>query len=194
MRSWIRKLFCLLEGTLPQRRRGQARLIKERRVRPLVKELETRVVPSTWAHLPVYGAETAIASNGRTVETGKVPLYLIFAGTPSTKYGYDGSLTAPQITKAFQKILSSDYLSGLSQYGGAATQAYIAGTDYTTQCFNGYRVKPSDSYSIGSSYTGDPGYDSEQFYVTNQSTTDTLQISITFEYYDQGAPQTTPTP
>jgi hypothetical protein len=66
-------------------------------------------------------------SPGGDVLTGDVPVYLIFAGGQGAQYGYDGSVTAQQITAAVQNILNSTYLSGLSQYG-ASTHAYLAGT------------------------------------------------------------------
>src|SRR4051794_20596000 len=46
-------------------------------------------------------------SNGGTVATGNVPIYLIFAGGSSSGFGFDGSLTSTDITNAVGKILAS---------------------------------------------------------------------------------------
>ncbi|MFI5379934.1 MAG: hypothetical protein ACHRHE_11600, partial [Tepidisphaerales bacterium] len=70
-------------------------------------------------------------SNGGTVDTGNVPVYLIFAGGSSTGFGYDGSLNTTQITTAVNKILASPFLSSLSEYG-VTPNAFVNGTYLST--------------------------------------------------------------
>jgi hypothetical protein len=120
--AWLSQISKRLYGS---RSRGQT-IRRKPRPRPLtVEALEDRCVPSTVAFSPAYGAQQT--SNGGDVLTGNVPVYLIFAGGPGAHYGYDGTVTAQQLKNAVSNILSSSYLSGLSEYG-AATQAYVART------------------------------------------------------------------
>src|SRR5689334_16343907 len=69
----------------------------------MVEPLEQRRMLAIF--LPVYPGTTT--DNGTEHREANVPLNIVFAGG-ETGFGYDGSVTASQITDAMNQILSSD--------------------------------------------------------------------------------------
>jgi hypothetical protein len=101
---------------------------------PQIEALEDRCTPSL-AFPAQYGAQPTTV--GADMLTGDIPLYLIFAGGSGAAYGSDGTVTQAQLTDAVNNILSSSYLSGLSEYSAsllglititASTHVHVAAT------------------------------------------------------------------
>jgi hypothetical protein len=97
---------------------------------------------------PAFGTETVNKQGGISIHPGapgdlsSAPVWLIFdEPLGNASFGFDGSLSPNQITAAVATILSTPYLSGLSQYVGA-TDFFLAGT-YVSN----YGIGPS--YSAG---------------------------------------------
>ena len=120
---------CLMNNALKGWRKAPGRC----RATPVVEALEARRLLSisvatggspTLIFPPAYGVP--VVTGGGMVRTDDVPVYLIFAGGSTGQFGYDGTVTVPQIVDAVQKILSSPYLSRLAQYG-VTTQAHFSG-------------------------------------------------------------------
>ncbi len=174
---------------LPARRKAGARWAV-----PQLEVLEDRAVPttvvtsSTLLFQPQYGVESVISDGGGELQ-GNVPVYLIFAGSPATGFGYDGSVTAAQITAAVQTMLASGYLNGLSQYG-AASQAYLAGTTFNTSCLAGTASGgTAPPYQIVQQTTLDSnGNELNQLSISNPSLTSALNITLTVTYHDYRSP------
>ncbi len=136
---------------------GPSGRVAARKGRLRLEELEGRVVPALV--FPTSPGSVSVASDGGGELEGKVPVYLIFARDASTGFGYNGTVSAAQITSAFQTILSSGYLDGLAQYEPNArrAQAYLAGTCFNSSCLAG-SVYGTGPYQITSQYYGANGF------------------------------------
>jgi hypothetical protein len=161
MFSWLWKRWIRRQVNLQASRAvslSGVRSIRRRRGRkPQLESLEDRVTPALLFPSPPYPAES-VASDGGGELRGNVPVYLIFAGTPTTGFGYNGTVTPAQITAAFQTMLASGYFNGLAQYepDRAAPQPYLAGTAFNTSCLATSQYGEGDSFQIGSRLTIDP--------------------------------------
>jgi len=100
----------------------------------VIEPLEIRRM-LTVTFTPQYGIQAT--SNGGTVRTGTVPVELIFLGG-STGFGFDGSVTEPQIITAVNKILASSYLTGLSEYGTTSSASLDQTYDSNFNLTNGF--------------------------------------------------------
>ncbi len=123
--NWLRNLRSV---TIPYRAQHQRRrpspLGKASRVRPLLETLEDRTVP-TVVFNPVFGAETLIPTpqNDYNFTTmANAPVNLIYWGSSWSTTA--GKQLASTLGFDAQAILNSNYLNGLTQWGGAGQASY----------------------------------------------------------------------
>ena len=115
-----------MRSILPTNRAASRRARRQAshcRAHPPLESLEPRLLLSL-AFTPQYPGQTT--TNGGNVDTGNVPVYLIFAGGSTTGFGYDGSLNTTQLQTAVNQILASPFLTGLAEYGATATASVQA--------------------------------------------------------------------
>jgi hypothetical protein len=156
-------------------------------VRPRLEVLEARLAPASF---PATDGFESIASDGLGELQGKVPVYLIFAGNSSTGFGYNGSVSAAQITSAVQTMLGSGYLAGLAQYeppNSASMHAYLAGTCFNTSCFNGFASPPSLFNIFDTESFNGNGDRLDQLSIENV-TANSLSITLTVTFHDLISP------
>ena len=131
------------------------RRLRDATQRAIIEPLENRQMMN--AVFPaVYGAQGTSFGDSGEILTGNLPVYLIYAGGSSTGFGYDGSVSAGQITQAVKNILASPYLTGLGEYG-ASTHAYVAGTTVSSFSLPTTYDVGSNINDLVASTTGDNG-------------------------------------
>jgi hypothetical protein len=107
---------------------------------PKLEALEDRAVP-TVLFTPQYGAETVFDTHGYKLSSP--PIYLIFWGTYWTTT--DGNTYANNLVDAAKRVISSDYLSRLTQYFNDGQASYGAPWIILSDPSSGFSTRDIDN-------------------------------------------------